>query len=94
VRQPPKAVTQLLSFTCAVPGNSAICSTTRQNHRTSSDRCIVLRKLTEAGHKKYLEKVPVMLASWNEILQDFEESEVGDLVRLLGKLLRSFEDHQ
>jgi DNA-binding MarR family transcriptional regulator len=62
-----------------------------RRERVSGDRRVVLLKLTDAGRARYLEQVPAMLATWNELLADFDDSEVQQLIRLLFKLSGSFE---
>ena len=40
-----------------------------------------------------LERASVMLSSWNGLLEEFDKSEVVQLVQLLTKLLHAFERH-
>jgi DNA-binding MarR family transcriptional regulator len=62
-----------------------------RRERVPGDRRVVLLKLTDAGRARYLEQVPAMLATWNELVADFDDSEVQQLIRLLFKLSSSFE---
>jgi DNA-binding MarR family transcriptional regulator len=57
----------------------------------SSDRRVVRLVLTKSGEAKHAERVPVMVASWNEILADFKQQEAEQLIRLLTKLHHSME---
>jgi DNA-binding MarR family transcriptional regulator len=57
----------------------------------SSDRRVVRLVLTKSGEAKHAERVPIMVASWNEILADFKKQEAEQLIRLLTKLLHSME---
>jgi len=58
---------------------------------SSSDRRVVRLVLTKSGEAKHAERVPVMVASWNEILADFKKQEAEELIRLLAKLHDSME---
>src|ERR1700734_4131043 len=58
---------------------------------SSSDRRVVRLVLTKSGEAKHAERVPIMVASWNEILADFKKQEAEQLIRLLTKLLHSME---
>jgi DNA-binding MarR family transcriptional regulator len=58
---------------------------------SSSDRRVVRLVLTKSGEAKHAERVPVMVASWNEILADFKKQEAEQLIRLLTKLHDSME---
>ena len=58
---------------------------------SSADRRVVRLVLTKSGEAKHAERVPVMVASWNEILADFKKQEVEQLIRLLAKLHDSME---
>lgn len=62
--------------------------------RGGADRRVVRLRLTEAGIARYQDRIPVMVASWNEILADFERPELDQLLGLLGRLLQSFERHE
>lgn len=62
-----------------------------ERDRTSSDRRMVLLRLTPAGLERYHSKIPVMLKSWNELLETFDEAEVETFVALLSKLHGAFE---
>ncbi|WP_158899706.1 MarR family winged helix-turn-helix transcriptional regulator [Burkholderia sp. L27(2015)] len=57
----------------------------------SSDRRVVRLVLTKSGEAKHAERVPVMVASWNEILADFKKQEAEQLIHLLTKLHDSME---
>jgi DNA-binding MarR family transcriptional regulator len=61
-----------------------------ERERTAVDRRVVLLRLTPAGKKRYREKLPVMLESWNDLLRDFDQAEFEQLVTLLTKLLGAF----
>jgi DNA-binding MarR family transcriptional regulator len=58
---------------------------------SSTDRRVVRLVLTKSGEAKHAERVPVMVASWNEILADFKKQEVDQLIHLLAKLHDSME---
>jgi DNA-binding MarR family transcriptional regulator len=58
---------------------------------TSPDRRVVRLVLTKFGEAKHAERVPIMVASWNEILADFKNQEAVQLIRLLTKLHDSME---
>jgi DNA-binding MarR family transcriptional regulator len=58
---------------------------------SSPDRRVVRLVLTKAGEAKHAERVPVMVASWNEILADFKKQEAEQLISLLTKLHESLE---
>jgi len=58
---------------------------------SSPDRRVVRLVLTKAGEAKHAERVPVMVASWNEILADFKKQEAEQLISLLTKLHDSIE---
>jgi DNA-binding MarR family transcriptional regulator len=62
-----------------------------ERDRTNADRRMVLLKLTSAGLERYHAKIPVMLKSWNELLADFDATELSSLVALLTKLHDAFE---
>jgi hypothetical protein len=47
--------------------------------------------LTKSGEAKHAERVPIMVASWNEILADFKKQEAEQLIHLLTKLHDSME---
>jgi DNA-binding MarR family transcriptional regulator len=57
----------------------------------SRDRRVVRLVLTKSGEAKHAERVPIMVASWNEILADFKKQEVDQLIHLLVKLHDSME---
>jgi DNA-binding MarR family transcriptional regulator len=59
--------------------------------RISADRRVVSLALTSAGEAKYIEKVPIMVAQWNEVLAPFDQSEADMLMFLLSKMLVSME---
>lgn len=61
--------------------------------RGCADRRVVLLKLTETGIAKYLDRISLLVSTWNEVLVDFEKDEVDQLVQLLTRLMRSFERH-
>jgi DNA-binding MarR family transcriptional regulator len=61
-----------------------------ERDRTQADRRMVLLKITPAGRNRYRGKLPIMMDSWNEILEEFDMSEVEMLITLLDKLLNSF----
>src|SRR5580692_9427699 len=50
---------------------------------SSSDRRVVRLVLTKSGEAKHAERIPIMVASWNEILADFKKQEAEQLIRLL-----------
>jgi DNA-binding MarR family transcriptional regulator len=58
---------------------------------TSPDRRVVRLVLTKSGEAKHAERVPIMVANWNEILADFKKQEAEQLIRLLTKLQDSME---
>jgi DNA-binding MarR family transcriptional regulator len=58
---------------------------------SSSDRRVVRLVLTKSGEAKHAERIPIMVANWNEILADFKKQEAEQLIRLLMKLLHSME---
>ena len=64
-----------------------------ERDRSTQDRRVVYLKITDLGRTKYLERASVMLSSWNGLLEQFDKSEVVQLVQLLTKLLHAFERH-
>jgi DNA-binding MarR family transcriptional regulator len=58
-----------------------------ERDRQRADRRIVHLKLTTTGVAKQIEKVPLMVASWNELLAGFQQREADQLIHLLAKLL-------
>lgn len=62
-----------------------------ERDRTAEDRRVVRLRVTEAGRGKILETAPFMVEAWNEMLADFEQREVVQLVDLLSKLLETIE---
>jgi DNA-binding MarR family transcriptional regulator len=62
-----------------------------ERDRSCADRRVVRLRLTRAGTAKQREKIPLMVASWNELLAGFEQAEANRLIALLGKLLDAME---
>jgi DNA-binding MarR family transcriptional regulator len=62
-----------------------------ERDRSSADRRVVRLRLTQSGEGKYIEKVPIMVAQWNEVLASFDQSEADMLMYLLSKMLASME---
>jgi len=62
-----------------------------ERDRSSADRRVVRLRLTKSGEAKYIEKVPIMVAQWNEVLAGFDQSEADTLMYLLSKMLDSME---
>ena len=58
---------------------------------SSPDRRVVRLVLTKSGEAKHAERIPIMVASWNEILSDFKKQEAEQLILLLTKLHHSLE---
>lgn len=59
--------------------------------RSVRDRRVVRLTITDDGIREILAAAPVLTASWNEILSDFEDVEYAAFVRALEKLLAAFE---
>jgi DNA-binding MarR family transcriptional regulator len=64
-----------------------------ERDRIRSDRRMVILRLTAAGADRYHDKIPTMIESWSEILEDFDQAEVETMLSLLTKLLASFTRH-
>lgn len=62
-----------------------------ERDRSAEDRRVVRLRITEAGSAKIMEVAPYMVEAWNEMLADFEQEEVSQLVALLAKLLDTIE---
>lgn len=61
-----------------------------ERDRIRDDRRVVLVKLTDLGKTHYRNKLPDMIGCWNDLLRDFEQEEVDQLVTLLSKLQAAF----
>ena len=57
---------------------------------SDSDRRVVLVRLTRKGTSHFNERLPELLACWNEVLADWKDEEVKQLTTLLAKLHDSF----
>lgn len=59
--------------------------------RAGSDRRVVSLAITDAGHKKLNALAPMVVDTWNEVLEEFEQDEVRDLLDRLNRLLTAVE---
>jgi DNA-binding MarR family transcriptional regulator len=62
--------------------------------RSDEDRRVVMLELTEAGHRKVDELLPLAVDSLNTTLADFSKAEFAELTRLLNKLIDGLRAYQ
>ena len=58
--------------------------------RCAQDRRVIRLAITAAGSEALIELAPIMVASWNELLAEFDHQDSETLVSLLEKLLGAF----
>lgn len=61
-----------------------------ERDRTRKDRRVVLLKLTAPGREHYRRKVTDMIDCWNDLLKDFDDAELEQLITLMTKLQGAF----
>ena len=61
--------------------------------RSTQDRRVIELHLTDAGHSKIQELMPLVVNTLNEVLQDFSLEEFARLIELLKKLETSVREH-